>query len=70
MAGCREVHAAERSNLIIAIADLTFRYPNLLEPWTAHIYKPLSDPDQGAGLASTILPKTAATIPPPDASLI
>ena len=46
--GCREVHAAERSNLIIAIGDLTFRYPNLLEPWTAHIYKPLSDPDQGA----------------------
>lgn len=45
---CREVHAAERSNLIIAIGDLTFRFPNLLEPWTAHIYKPLLDPDQGA----------------------
>ena len=41
---------AERSNLIIAVGDLTFRWPNLLEPWTAHIYQPLSDPDQGAPL--------------------
>ncbi|CAL8472231.1 g11773 [Coccomyxa elongata] len=43
----REIEAAERSNLIIAVGDLTFRFPNLLEPWTAHIYQPLSDPDPG-----------------------
>lgn len=39
---------AVRSNLVIAIGDLAFRFPNLLEPWTANIYKPLSDPDDGA----------------------
>lgn len=48
---CREIEAAERSNLIIALGDLTFRFPNLLEPWTAHIYQPLSDPDAGDSTA-------------------
>lgn len=32
-----------RSNCIIAVGDLAFRYPNLLEPWTEHIYAPLND---------------------------
>ena len=45
---CREIEAGERSNLIIAVGDLALRFPNLLEPWTAHIYQPLSDPDTGA----------------------
>jgi hypothetical protein len=44
----REIQAGERSNLIIAVGDLTLRFPNLLEPWTSHIYQPLSDPDIGA----------------------
>ena len=44
----REIEAGERSNLIIAVGDLALRFPNLLEPWTAHIYQPLSDPDTGA----------------------
>ena len=43
----REIEAGERSNLIIAVGDLALRFPNLLEPWTAHIYAPLSDPDTG-----------------------
>ena len=43
----REIEAGERSNLIIAVGDLALRYPNLLEPWTSHIYAPLSDPDIG-----------------------
>lgn len=37
-----------RSNLVIAMGDLAFRFPNYLEPWTAFMYKPLSDPDTGA----------------------
>ena len=45
--GRREIEAGERSNLIIAVGDLALRYPNLLEPWTSHIYAPLSDPDIG-----------------------
>ena len=45
---CREIEAGERSNLIIAVGDLALRFPNLLEPWTSHIYQPLSDPDTGA----------------------
>lgn len=31
-----------RANIIVAIGDLAFRFPNLLEPWTEHIYRPLS----------------------------
>ena len=27
-----------RANTIIALGDLTFRFPNLIEPWTAHLY--------------------------------
>lgn len=27
-----------RANSIIAIGDLTFRFPNLIEPWTPHLY--------------------------------
>ncbi|CAL1534663.1 unnamed protein product [Lymnaea stagnalis] len=32
-----------RSNLIIALGDLTFRFPNLVEPWTSHLYARLRD---------------------------
>ena len=53
---CREIEAGERSNLIIAVGDLALRYPNLLEPWTSHIYAPLSDPD--IGMLQTAAPAT------------
>jgi condensin complex subunit 1 len=59
----REVGPAERSNLIIAVGDLTIRFPNLLEPWTAHIYQPLSDPDQGVPLLSLVMPLITKHIP-------
>lgn len=32
-----------RANTIIALGDLTFRFPNLIEPWTSHIYGRLRD---------------------------
>ncbi|XP_065053020.1 condensin complex subunit 1-like isoform X1 [Rhopilema esculentum] len=32
-----------RANTIIALGDLTFRFPNLIEPWTAHLYGRLAD---------------------------
>ena len=32
-----------RSQLIIGIGDLVFRFPNALEPWTDHLYLPLRD---------------------------
>ncbi|KAK3288217.1 hypothetical protein CYMTET_4301, partial [Cymbomonas tetramitiformis] len=37
----RNAHAWEptvRSNIIIAVGDLAFRFPNAVEPWTEHIY--------------------------------
>ena len=37
-----------RCNLVVALGDLAFRFPNLVEPWTAHLYQPLSDPAPGA----------------------
>lgn len=27
-----------RANTIIAMGDLCFRFPNLIEPWTPHLY--------------------------------
>lgn len=41
----RSIEAPLRCNLVIAIGDLALRFPNLLEPWTDHIYRPLGDPD-------------------------
>ena len=29
---------AIRANTIIALGDLTFRFPNLIEPWTTNLY--------------------------------
>ncbi|XP_074654081.1 condensin complex subunit 1-like isoform X2 [Tubulanus polymorphus] len=32
-----------RANTIIALGDLTFRFPNNIEPWTGHLYARLQD---------------------------
>ncbi|QDZ24827.1 subunit 1 of condensin complex [Chloropicon primus] len=34
-----------RSNIVIALGDLVYRFPNKLEPWTKHIYQVLEDQD-------------------------
>ncbi|XP_004345622.1 condensin XCAP-D2 chain [Capsaspora owczarzaki ATCC 30864] len=34
-----------RANIVIALGDLAFRFPNLIEPWTPHIYARLADQD-------------------------
>lgn len=34
-----------RANTIIALGDLAFRFPNLIEPWTSHLYARLRDGD-------------------------
>ncbi|XP_066031587.1 condensin complex subunit 1 isoform X2 [Chamaea fasciata] len=48
-----------RSNLIIAAGDLAIRFPNLVEPWTSHLYARLRDPcpsvRRTAGLVMTHL---------------
>jgi len=31
-------NAVVRANAVIALGDLMFRFPNLIEPWTSHIY--------------------------------
>ena len=38
-------HASElvRSELILGIGDLIYRFPNELDPWTSHLYSPLRD---------------------------
>lgn len=43
----RVVEPKIRSNLVIALGDLALRFPNALEPWTEHVYRPLGDPDTG-----------------------
>ena len=32
-----------RANLVVATGDLSFRFPNTMEPWTPHMYKMLRD---------------------------
>jgi condensin complex subunit 1 len=34
-----------RANVIIAMGDLAYRFPNLIEPWTSHLYARLRDKD-------------------------
>lgn len=34
-----------RSNIVIALGDIALRFPNILEPWTEHVYRPLDDAD-------------------------
>lgn len=36
---------AIRSNIVIALGDLAFRFPNLIEPWTPSVYAILRDKD-------------------------
>jgi hypothetical protein len=40
--GCRHVAAGIRVNMVVALADLASRFPNVLEPWTDHIYQTLA----------------------------
>ncbi|EDO34797.1 predicted protein, partial [Nematostella vectensis] len=35
--------ATIRANTIVAIGDLTFRFPNMIEPWTSNLYARLRD---------------------------
>nr|XP_027806943.1 condensin complex subunit 1 [Marmota flaviventris] len=48
-----------RSNLMIATGDLAIRFPNLVDPWTPHLYARLRDPAphvrKTAGLVMTHL---------------
>lgn len=48
-----------RSNLMIAVGDLAIRFPNLVDPWTPHLYARLRDPApqvrKTAGLVMTHL---------------
>jgi condensin complex subunit 1 len=32
-----------RATIAIALGDLAFRFPNLIEPWTSHLYGRLRD---------------------------
>lgn len=38
----RMVSAPVRVNMVVALADLCHRWPNVLEPWTAYMYEPLA----------------------------
>ena len=38
-----ETTPAVRANVAVALGDLAVRHPNLVEPWTAHLYAQLHD---------------------------
>ncbi|KAJ7317585.1 hypothetical protein JRQ81_003747 [Phrynocephalus forsythii] len=42
----KSTHSSVRANLMIAAGDLAIRFPNLVEPWTSHLYARLRDPCQ------------------------
>ena len=44
-AASRQVAPEVRCNLVTSLADLTSRWPNVLEPWTPQMYSPLQDID-------------------------
>lgn len=39
----KETQPHVRTSIMIGLGDLAFRFPNALEPWTAHLYSRLSD---------------------------
>lgn len=34
----REAAPGVRTTIMIGLGDMAFRFPNLLEPWTGHLY--------------------------------
>lgn len=41
-----------KCNVIIGMSDLTFRFPNIVEPWSAHMYSTLHDENRELRLTS------------------
>ena len=41
----REPEREIRANIVVALGDVAVRHPNLLEPWTSHVYAQLRDAD-------------------------
>lgn len=41
-----------KCNVIIGMSDLTFRFPNVIEPWSAHLYSTLYDENRDLRLTS------------------
>lgn len=41
-----------KCNVIIGMSDLTFRFPNLIEPWSCHLYSTLHDENRELRLTS------------------
>ncbi|XP_044155231.1 condensin complex subunit 1 [Bufo gargarizans] len=46
---------AVRSNIMIALGDLSIRFPNLIEPWTPHLYARLRDESRDVRRTSAIV---------------
>lgn len=44
-----------RSNIMIALGDLSIRFPNLIEPWTPHLYGRLRDTSREVRKTSAIV---------------
>ncbi|XP_053306330.1 condensin complex subunit 1 isoform X2 [Spea bombifrons] len=44
-----------RSNIMIALGDLSIRFPNLIEPWTPHLYARLRDPSRDVRKSSSLV---------------
>lgn len=51
----RSENVVIRSNTIVALGDLTFRFPNLIEPWTPNLYARLRDPSAAVRKSTTMV---------------
>ena len=54
----KEIAPVVRANLIIALGDLSFKFPNNVEPWTPKMYARLHDMSIKVGTIPRCLPAT------------
>nr|XP_018906825.1 PREDICTED: condensin complex subunit 1 [Bemisia tabaci] len=51
----RSPEPAVRTNLVLAFGDFLFRFPNLIEPWTHHLYARLRDESSSVRLNTLLV---------------
>ncbi|XP_029436445.1 condensin complex subunit 1 [Rhinatrema bivittatum] len=48
-------HPCLRSNIMIAVGDLSMRFPNMIEPWTPYLYARLRDPSRSVRKTASLV---------------
>jgi condensin complex subunit 1 len=51
----KSTDASLRANIMIALGDMAFRFPNLIDPWTSKMYAPLREKQQPRVRKNTLM---------------